>query len=302
MKFSIVIPTHKRAEILNLCLKALELQDFPREEFEVLVVSDGEDEKTMRILENASKNFHFTPRYFVQSQQGQGVARNRGVKEAMGDIVIFLGDDIFVTEDFLREHAEKQREHPFENEAVLGRIEWHPDLEVTPLMSFMTRGGAILGRYGGHQFAFDLLEGKREASYRFFYTSNISLKRRLLLDYPFDPWFSGYGWEDIELGYRLTKRANLRIFYNPKALGYHYHPMTEKDFKGRMRQIGESAWRIHRKYPELSRVPSAKKKFIFQVLANPLVLRLLRFSPDLYYYGLSKKYFLEGLRLGRLSE
>lgn len=299
MKFSIVIPTHKRPEILQRCLQALELQDFPREEFEVVVINDGGDEKTREIIENFLKNSRFPLRDFTQPHQGQGVARNLGVKEAHGDIVIFIGDDIFVTQDFLKEHHKRHSEHPYDNEAALGLVEWHPDLAITPLMDFMTKGGAVFGRFGGHQFAYDLLEGKDEADYRFFYTANISLKRRLLLDNPFDPWFSGYGWEDIELGYRLSKRANLRIFYNPKASGYHYHSMSPQDFEKRMRAIGESTWRIHQKYPELGRVPGLKKRAIFRMLSNPLSLRLLKFSPNLYYYALSKKYFLDGLRAGK---
>ena len=48
------------------------------------------------------------------------------------------------------------------------------------------------------------MQPEREVPFTCFYTSNISLPRELLGDEPFDPEFAAYGWEDIELGYRLS--------------------------------------------------------------------------------------------------
>lgn len=296
MRFSVVLPTFKRPEILKRCLEALQAQDFNKDNFEVVVIEDGgsDNSKTSEITRSFGKTLPV--RYFSKSHEGQGVARNLGIKEARGEIIIFIGDDIFPDRNFLKEHDEAHFIHRGDNEAVLGFVEWHPELTVTPLMQFMTTGGAIFGKFGGHQFAYDLLESKEEANFRFFYTANISLKRKLLLDHPFDPWFSGYGWEDIELGYRLQKHANLRIFYHPKAIGYHYHPMTEADFASRMRNIGQSSLLFHEKYPELQKIPSFQKRLAFRLISNSLSLALFRkFHPFWYYYALSKKYYLEGI-------
>jgi GT2 family glycosyltransferase len=120
-----------------------------------------------------------------------------------------------------------------------------------------------------------------------------------LKKHPFDSRFSSYGWEDIELGYRLTKKEGLNIYYNPRAVGYHFHPMNEKSLAGRMRMIGKSAHLIHKKYPELKKVPDFKKKLIFKLISNPLAIKIFKkFNwRTLYYYALSKKYFLEGLNM-----
>lgn len=299
MRFSIVIPTYNRSEILSECLKALFKQDFDPKRFEIIVVDDGSQDHTQEVLQKLQKKSPVRLTFFHQSNQGQGVARNRGIREAAGEIILLLGDDIIATPQLLKEHDRIHRFHPEENAAALGFITWHPKRIVTPLMKFMEQGGAILGRFGGHQFAFDLLKGKRIADYRFFYTSNISLKRSLLSQFKFDPWFSGYGWEDIELGYRLTKQAHLALHYEPNAIGYHDHSMNELQFKNRMRSIGESSHRIQEKYPELGHIPSRKKRFIFSMMSRPLSLRILRImSQNLYFYALSKKYFLEGLEEG----
>jgi glycosyltransferase involved in cell wall biosynthesis len=302
MQISVIIPTHNRSRILHECLAALFKQDFPQKDYEVIVVDDGSKDDTKTVvhgLKDKRENLY----YFHQQNQGQGIARNLGVTHANGNIVIFIGDDIIVKRDFLTEHVRVHLRHPEENAAALGFVAWHPKLRVTSFMQWLTNGSSIFGKFGGHQFAYEKLHDKAEADYNFFYTSNISLKRILADKYPFDPSFSGYGWEDIELGYRLHKRVGLKIYYNARAIGFHDHEMTEDSLPGRMRSIGKSAWIINAKYPELKKVPGIFKQFAFMLLSNAVVLGVFRFIRNFsqgrygafYYYALSKKYFMEGL-------
>lgn len=299
MILSVVIPTYNRANILKECLSALLRQDLPSNDFEIVVVDDGSRDNTKEVVKA------FQPRYdgihyYYQRNQGQGVARNLGVHHAKGQIILFLGDDIIPAQNLLSEHLRLHLRHSNENEAVLGLTLWHPKLKVNKFMKWMTNGSSIFGRFGGHQFAYEKLLGKTEADFNFFYTSNISLKRSLLDKYPFDPSFSGYGWEDIELGYRLTKRENLKLYYNSQAIGYHDHPMTEEGLANRMRNIGESVWLFHHKYPELKKVPGFWKRIIFSILASgPMIFFFRYVSKPFYYYALSKKYFLDGLKKGK---
>jgi GT2 family glycosyltransferase len=278
-------------------------------DFEVIVVDDdGTNERNPDDTKGVIQEFHKScPQlnlyYFRQDHQGQGIARNFGIAKAKGKIILFLGDDQIPRFDCLSEHARFHLRYPEENDAVLGFTAWHPELTLTSYMKWLTDGSSILGKFGGHQFAYEKLQGKIEADYNFFYTSNISLKKSLLQDYAFDPDFSGYGWEDIELGYRLTKQKGLKIYYNSQSLVYHYHPMTEEGLAEKMRSIGKAAWVIHRKYPELGKVPGKGKEFIFKLLSNKVSLSFFSFlrhiSQDkwvaFYFYALSKKYFLEGL-------
>lgn len=299
MRFSIVIPTYNRSEKLGASLQALFDQQYDTSQYEILVIDDGSQDDTQEVLQKLAKKSPVPLKVFHQPNSGQGVARNNGIEAALGEIVLFLGDDIIATPDLLKEHDRVHHAHLEENAACLGFITWHPKLSVSPLMRFMERGGVILGRFGGHQFAYDLLRGKSTADHRFFYTSNISLKKNLLQRFKFDPWLSGYGWEDIELGYRLTKNAALTIYYAPQAIAYHDHMMTERDFVNRMRAIGKSSHPFHRKYPELHRIPSRRKQFILRMLSAPVSLKLIKpLSQNLYFYALSKKYFLEGLKSG----
>ncbi|PIQ77505.1 hypothetical protein COV82_04155 [Candidatus Peregrinibacteria bacterium CG11_big_fil_rev_8_21_14_0_20_46_8] len=299
MRFSIIIPTYNRLEKLKQCLKALEAQEFDARRFEIIVVNDGSTDETQKYLEWYASRSKIRTQILEQKNQGQGVARNRGVEVAQGELILLIGDDIVATPTLLKEHSRVHDFHPEEAAGVLGFITWHPKLPVSSLMRFMERGGAILGRFGGHQFAYDLLEGKRMADFRFFYTSNLSLKRSLLQKHKFDPWFAGYGWEDIELGYRLQRDAELKLYYEPAAVAYHDHHMSLHDFERRMYNIGQSSHRIHTKYPELGRVPSQSKRRLLGMLSSPIALRLAQnFNEDLYFYLLSKKHFLLGLQEG----
>jgi len=286
---TIIIPTHNRAEILGRCLEHLSEQTF--QDFQVIVVDDGSSDKTQEISTSWSFRFpHF--KYVYQKNQGQGNARNNGLKHATGDIILFIGDDILLERTAVQGHMLMHKKHPEKRIAVLGLVLWHPEVEVTDFMRWLTSG-----KDGGTQFAYDLLEGKEEADYNFFYTSNISIKKKLLEKHKFDQDFHSYGWEDIELGYRLAKEENMKLYYNKNAVGYHHHMIDEKSLADRMRSIGKSSKIFHDKHPELKKLPPLWKKIALWLISRKPVLMLAKkYRKNFYYYALSKRYLLCGLR------
>jgi len=305
-EFSIIIPTYNRSEILLKTLESLREQSLSKEDFEVIIVNDGSSDDTEMQVENFEKKYKsLNLKYFYQKNSGQGIARNFGISKSKGRIIVFIGDDIILDRNFLAEHLKTHQEHSSGNHAVLGLIKWHPELEVTPFMDWLTNGSSIFGKFGGHQFAFEKLEGKNSADFNFFYTANISLKREMIekKEDQFDSDFGSYGWEDVELGYRLQQKYGLKIFYNPKAIGYHYHQMNEKDLTRRMEMIGKSAHIIHAKHPELKKMPGFLKKLCFRILGSWLSLAVIwlvnRLANQKYrafwYYALSKRGFMKGI-------
>ncbi len=288
---TVIIPTYNRAEILGRCLECLVEQTYPLDEMQIIVVDDGSTDNTEEIARSWEFRFPHL-KYIKQENQGQGNARNNALKHALGDIIMFIGDDILLERTAIHEHMLTHKRHPEIRAAVLGLILWHPEINVTDFMNWLTTG-----KEGGTQFAYDLLEGKEKADYNFFYTSNISMKRQLIQKHKFDPDFKSYGWEDIELGYRMTKEDQMELYYCKSAVGYHHHEIDEKSLARRMRSIGRSSKIFNQKHPELKKIPPLwKKAALWAISRKPILFIAKHTKKNFYYYALSKRYLLEGLR------
>jgi glycosyltransferase involved in cell wall biosynthesis len=248
--FSVVIPTYRRPETLFPVLDALGRQVDPPE-FEVVVVDDGSGDDTADRLAAYRPAYPF--RFFSQANGGPASARNRGVREARGRIVLFLGDDTVPELPLLAVHAKahaEPRPHPI---AVLGYTTWPRDLRVSPFLHQINEYGL--------QFGYGLIRDPEQVPFNFFYTSNVSLPRELLLEAGlFDTSFPHAAWEDIEVAYRLMQRG-MRMLYRPEAVARHHHDITFASFRRRQEKAGEAAAIFYRKHPELGdflAVPQAK--------------------------------------------
>ncbi|MBI2815517.1 MAG: polysaccharide deacetylase family protein [Acidobacteria bacterium] len=102
MKFSVVIPTYNRRDLLERTLPAVLNQDFTADEYEVIVVVDGSTDGTADYL--AGLNPCCGYRVIEQQNLGQATARNVGWKAAAADLVLFLDDDDLCDRNLLREH------------------------------------------------------------------------------------------------------------------------------------------------------------------------------------------------------
>ena len=235
--FSVVIPTFNRIEMLVRVLDALDAQQ-RAPEFEVIVIDDGSADNTRGVMERRRGiTFRSQPNF------GPGKARNHGVSLAFGRFIVFLGDDTVPERNFLEQHARVHRESGDDPlVACLGYTGWPAEERVTAFMDYINDYGL--------QFGYKLIEDGATVPFNFFYTSNISIDRKLLVEFPFDTTFPSAAWEDIELAYRLEKRG-LKIRYNAAAVTRHYHQMTVDSFARRQFTVGKSGAIFYRKHPEL---------------------------------------------------
>ncbi|MBP8846398.1 MAG: glycosyltransferase [Thermoanaerobaculia bacterium] len=238
---SVVIPTFNRRRILGEVLQALDDQQ-GAPPFEIVVVDDGSTDGTFDWLgERATAH---PVRRLRQQNRGPAAARNRGVAAAAGAIVAFLGDDTVPEPGWLAAHwAEHQASPGAARLAVIGYTAWHPRLRRTPFLEFINEQGP--------QFGYALIGDSRNVPFNFFYTSNLSLPRDLLLEEPFDESFPDPAWEDIEAAFRLFRRG-LRLVYEPRARVLHDHPTDFRRFCARQERAGYSAVIFARKHPELA--------------------------------------------------
>ena len=86
--------------------------------------------------------------------------------------------------------------------------------------------------------------------WHFFLTGNALVKRSTLIEAGmFDENFTGYGHEDIELGYRI-KKMGVPILYNYKAVNYHWHFVEFEEQLSKMHLAGVSTVRFYNKYKD----------------------------------------------------
>lgn len=247
--FSIIIPTYNRSDNLHETLEAYLQQTNSELIKEIIIIEDGSQstrkKENEKMINKVRKQSTFDIRYFYKKNEGPAEARNYGINNAMGKIILLTGDDIVPHKYLIKEHYIYHKNYKFqENISVLGRIEWPIDKKITPFMRYINEMGL--------QFGYSIIGDENNVPFTFFYTSNISVPREFLLQGKlFDAEFPYAAWEDIELGYRLKKRG-LQIVYNKSAIGYHHHNISFASFRKRQELCGYAAHIFYNKHPELS--------------------------------------------------
>jgi glycosyltransferase involved in cell wall biosynthesis len=121
IKISVVVPTYQRPALLLKCLRALITQKFNRDEYEILIVSDGPDAATAEVLNKWLKNKLHQVRYLTTPQKkGPAAARNYGWLAARGILIAFTDDDCVPNKNWL--NAYWSRYIPGTDTAFTGKV------------------------------------------------------------------------------------------------------------------------------------------------------------------------------------
>ncbi len=110
---SVVIATRNRAESLKDTLASLTGQS--RQADEVIVVDNGSSDHTREVVTSFRDMSNIS--YVYEAVKGIPHARNTGIQEAKGDIVVFIDDDCVAEEDWL-----KNLEIPFIRDPNIGVV------------------------------------------------------------------------------------------------------------------------------------------------------------------------------------
>jgi len=236
---SVCIATFNRKQLLQKSLLALCHQTLPTELFEVIVIDDGSSDGAGEMIKGLSLPYRLS--YYYQPNQGLAAARNKGISKAIGQIILFLDDDIVALPRLLEEHVRLHCED--ERAVVVGHLDFPPDLEYSTFLWYLDRINE-----------FNSLLHKRpkgEKHRPVALTGNTSVrKEHLVAAGGYDEGFKEYGGEDKDLGYRLQK-LGLNFKYAPGARAYHYHSKGLDAFCQGMISAGKQMVRILHKYPEI---------------------------------------------------
>src|SRR5947208_2324953 len=126
---SIIIPTRDRADLLRETLDSVLAQTF--ETWEAVVIDDHSTDQTPQYLREMSAEDARIRFFSLNDKSGAPAARNLGIAEARGELVIFLDSD-----DLLAPHCLERR-----IEFIAARPEL--DFAVFPCQLFLNQPGDI---------------------------------------------------------------------------------------------------------------------------------------------------------------
>ena len=211
LSLSVIIPTYDEPRRLLATLRSLSNQDYPPEAVEIIVVDDASPKLEANCLTGTTSPF---PLILIrhQNNHGRARARNTGLREAGGEVVVFLDSDMTVRSDFLSIHASMHQNHP--TTVCIGNIRFSTQFPSNALTRYTETRGV-------HQ-----IKNGQPVPFKCFVTGNSSLRRQQLLQTGlFDEDFTSYGGEDLELGYRLHLQG-IYFQYVPRAISFHNHQRT----------------------------------------------------------------------------
>lgn len=245
---SVIIPTYNRSQSLTRALRSLNELDFPRDQYEVVVVDNNSTDDTKQIAEAARSSMALNLKYVTEKRLSFTVARHTGANAAEGQILAYIDDDVVVSRGWLTAVMDV-----FEGNETVGIVGGpiHPIFEAEPpkwIKKCFPMSGAL-----------SLLDrGSELHETNSAYGPNFSVRKdvlRLVGGFPPDTLgvesegrpnvvekiYIGSG--DVGLCGRVRK-AGYKVIYAPQALVYHVIPpvrLTKKWWHSRF--AGEACYK-----------------------------------------------------------
>jgi GT2 family glycosyltransferase len=203
LRVSIIVLNYNGFKYLDKCLNSLERLNFPRDQYEILLVDNGSVDGSIAFLEKEYKEV-----ILIKNKKNLGVciANNIGIRKTSTEYVVLLNNDLHLHKDFLKNLVEVMDKHPKAG-CCGGEEYYYDDNIVNPegdirKTSWIGAGATIYRRKALEQ------SGLLDESF-FFYC------------------------EDVDLAWRL-KLAHWDVYQNEKAVFYH-------DGKGRVVKLSDKS-------------------------------------------------------------
>jgi glycosyltransferase involved in cell wall biosynthesis len=228
-RISVIIPVYNSEKTLWHCLDALQHQTIPNESFEVIVVDDGSSDGA-KDLAPQFPQVHF----YSIDHQGPAAARNFGVHNASGEIVLFTDADCVPTSDWIEKMSS-----PFEQEHIVG-----------VKGTYLNQQHNVVARFVQAEYEGKYDHMQKEKYIDFIDTYSAGYRREVFLENGgFDTDFPTSSVEDQELSYRIASSDGKLVFV-PQARVIHLgHASNIKDYFLKKHKIGYWKVLVHKKHP-----------------------------------------------------
>ena len=241
ISLSIITVTFGRLAVLRRKLESLKAQTLALEHFELVLCVNG-DLETLEFIENLSLPFALTLVTFPETV-GSARARNACVRKARGDLLYLSDDDALLRPETLERHLAF---HQSQNEpcVAVGGVDWEHEGEVETMRPARVNYWNLHGINSSlPKSAFEAVGG-------------------------FPEWLTGYGLEDVMLGYALKKKG-YKLVALPEASVRHLGANPMRGLQpDKARSAGRNAVQVVKRYPELA----------FRLGVHPLLLGVKRFA------------------------
>lgn len=225
-RLTLAICTHDRAELLDTCLGSLGRQTEPPDE--ILVVDNApSDARSAAVVDAHRSRLGDRLRRVVEPCPGLDVARNLALREARGEVVAFVDDDVVVDPHFCESQRSIWQGSP-DAGAVTGQILPH-ELDTDAQVAFELRGGF---RGARHPLRWSGTDDPDNPIYpyspgMFGAGANLAVRREVALrlggfDEALDTGAPLPGGGDMDLCHRVL-RAGLDLVYEPRIVVFHRH-------------------------------------------------------------------------------
>jgi glycosyltransferase involved in cell wall biosynthesis len=227
LEASVIVPARNAARTLGPCLESLLAQKAPGKTFEIIVVDDGSVDDTAAVARR------YPVLCLSQPRMGPAGARNVGVRNARGGIVLFIDADCQAAPDWL-----VQMLKPFADPSVSGAKG-----------SYRTRQREWVARVVQAEYEGKYRYMRKSRQVDFIDTYSAGFRKDIF------SWAGGYDTsfpypsvEDQEFSFRLA-RAGCRMVFNPDAVVYHLHADSLGTYFRKKFRIGYWKVRVLRRHP-----------------------------------------------------
>lgn len=223
MKFSFIIPVYNCKAYLPDCVYSI--RAVGAEDYEILLIDDGSTDGSGELCDELADKFSEI-RVLHQKNAGASAARNRGILEAMGELLLFIDSDDSIDSDAL-------------GKVLSDRRCWEKDLTIFGLTFDYYHYGKCY-RQDPLYFQFDGVMDQKYwggAFVQLFRDNSLSpiwnkvFKRSILLNHGLELNTDMFLYEDFEFVLRYMRHCDT-IWNVPRAI-YHYRQSEDEGNAGR---------------------------------------------------------------------
>jgi len=227
VKISVIVCTFNRSESLKRLLNSLREAVIPDHlSYEFIVVDNNSDDDTRLVFDEIEKHYESKLRYAFEDKRGISHARNRGIREARGEIIAFTDDDVIVDKHWIQHIDKAFKEH--DDVACLGG-------KILPIWE-ISKPKWLKPDFYGYLALLDHGDSVAYLDKPDIWGANFAVKSQIFKKYGlFDSNLGRrpgklYSGEETEFLKRLLK-AGEKLLYDPRSIVHHNipaHRMSKK--------------------------------------------------------------------------